>query len=626
MGTISFLRDKLTNVMSGMGTSIDRRVHGGYNFLPVTPQQAEASYRSSWLMRKIVDLPALDMTRNWRAWQADREQIKVLEAAETALQVQHKFKRALVLSRLWGGGAIVMGVTGAGEPEDELRPERVRQGALRYLHVFSRHQLQTGEVITNPDSPWFGHPSYYSIVAQSHQAVKIHPSRVISLCGQPAPEGSTMQRDLFWGDPIYQSIEDALHSADLAQDGFAALIDEAKVDVIKIPDLMKSIASSEYEQRLMDRLRAAASGKSTWRSLILDGAEEWDQKQIQWGGIPDVLYAYLQIVAGAADIPITRLLGTSPKGLQSTGEGEERDYHAMVMARQNELLAPGMMRLDDVLIRHALGSRPDGIWWKFVSLSQLSPKEAAEIEERRAKTVQTYATTGLMDSEALGRIAENAMIESGQWPGADEAFEDAREASEDDDDLPEDDPEARAELLMPGEDDPTEGLEDGKRKYRRGLMTDVKFDDGKVRSLYVHRQVLNAEEILAHYRAQGLEDLEPADELHITIIYSTTELDWMLISPDWSSDPYQIPAGGPRQMDLYGPLDDYLVLLLNDDHLEWRHEHMIRKGAVSKWPDFQPHITIAHPVPSDMDTDAIEPWKGPVVLGPEIFEEIDPDR
>lgn len=625
MGTISFLRDKLTNVMSGMGTTADRRVYGGYNFLPVTPQQAEAAYRSSWLMRKIIDLPALDMTRNWRSWQAARDQIDLLEREETRLQVREKFKRALILSRLWGGGALIIGIEGD-EPEDELRPERVRQGGISYLHVFSRYQLQVGEVITDPASRWFGHPSYYSIAARSHEGVKIHPSRVIALRGQPAPEGSTMQSDLFWGDPLYQSIEDAVQSADTAQDGFAALIDEAKVDVIKIPDLMKNIGSSEYEDRLMNRLQAAATGKSTWRSLVLDGAEDWQQKQIAWAGIPDVIITYLQIVAGAADIPITRLLGTSPKGLQSTGEGEEKDYQAMIEARQHELLAPGLMQLDEVLIRSALGSRPEEIWWRFTPLTRLTPKEAAEIEERRAKTVQIYATTGLLDSEALGKITENAIVESGQWPGSDEAFDEAREADEDD--VPEDDPEARAELLMPGETDPSEALEDGygKRKRRRGLLTDVHFDDGKVRSLYVSRKVLNADEILAHYAAQGLEGLEPADELHITVIYSETEIDWMLISPDWSSEPYQIPAGGPRQMDLYGPQGDVLVLLLNDDHLEWRHEHMIAKGAVSKWPGYQPHITLAKPVSTDLDTDAIEPWRGPVVLGPEIFEEIDPNK
>jgi phage-related protein (TIGR01555 family) len=83
----------------------------------------------------------------------------------------------------------------------------------------------------------------------------------------------------------------------------------------------------------------AAQGKSNWRALMLDTEDEWQQMQVNWSGIPAVMDSFLLVVAGAADIPMTRLLGQSPKGLQSTGDGEERDYQSMIKARQDELLA-----------------------------------------------------------------------------------------------------------------------------------------------------------------------------------------------------------------------------------------------------------------------------------------------
>lgn len=622
MGTILSLFDRLSNVMSGLGTTADKQVFNGYNFVPVTPQQAESAYRDSWLMRKIVDIPAIDMTRNWRQWQASRDQIEDLERLERQMRIKAKVKRALILSRLWGGGAILMGI-GTEAPETPLDASRVRKGGLSYLHVLSRYQLSTGQIIADPRDPYFGHPEYYQIATNGSTSPKIHPSRVIAFVGQQAPEGSSMQTDLFWGDSIYQSLQTAVQNADLAQDGFAGLIAEAKIDVLKIPGLMKNIGTSEYEAKLLGRLQTAARGKSTWRALVIDGDEEWSQKEISWTGIPDVITTYLQMVSGAADIPITRLLGQSPKGLQSTGDGEAQDYQDMIEARQDESLTPALDRLDEVLLRHAFGNRPDEIWWKFAKLRKPSEKEAAEIEERKAKTLQAYATTGLLPEDALAEIAKNSITESGAWPGSDIAFENA-EAAEDDD-LPEDDPEQRAELMLEGEAD----LEDAYGKRKRRMITDVAFNDGKVRSLYVSRRVLNAEDILAHYAAQGIEGLEPAAELHVTVIYSETALDWMLISPDWSSSErgqLSLPPGGPRQTDLFGPLGDVLVLLFVDDHLKWRHDHMLDKGAVSKWPEYQPHITIAKGRLPDLDTDAITPWRGPIILGPEIFEEIDPTR
>lgn len=50
------------------------------------------------------------------------------------------------------------------------------------------------------------------------------------------------------------------------------------------------------------------------------------------------------------------------------------------------------------------------------------------------------------------------------------------------------------------------------------------------RTLYVCRKLLNADEVLAWARSQGFKDLLSADDLHVTIAYSRTRIDWMQIS------------------------------------------------------------------------------------------------
>lgn len=421
MGAILNLVDKLTNVMSGRGTSIDRAMYNRYSFIAVDPSQAEAAYRDSWLMRKIIDLPPDDMTRAWRAWQTDKDNIEKLEAEERRLQVKAKCKRALILARLWGGGAIVIG-NGDADSMEPLKPG-TSAGSLRYLNVYSRYQLTAGPEITDPVSEWCGQPEKFKLMSQG-RPLDIHPSRVVAFVGQRMPEGTLISgADWFWGDPLYQSIRTALQNADLAQDGFAALIDEAKVDIIKIPDMMANVGTDEYTERFLARLSAAAQGKSTWRMMAIDGAEEWEQRQITWAGMPDIITSYLQIVAGAADIPITRLLGQSPKGLQSTGDGEERDYHAMIAGKQDEMLAPALDRIDALLIPSALGSRPSDVWYSFNTLERLSPKDAAEIQGKFATAFKTLVDTGNFENEAMSEIGKNYMIESGFFPGAEAAFE-----------------------------------------------------------------------------------------------------------------------------------------------------------------------------------------------------------
>lgn len=426
MGTILNFADRLLNVMSGRGTSIDRRTSDVWAHVPLSPQQVEAAYRSNWLARKIIDIPPLDMTREWRDWQAEGADIEAIEAEEKRHQLRAKCKRALILARLFGGSAIIIG--GPGNPDKELRPDNVGKGQLRYLHVVSRHQLECGPLDLDPESPWFGRPLWYALNGQRRAA--IHPSRVIDFLGQRQPEGGVLATNAdHWGDSVLQSVDEAIRDASTAIGGFAALIDEAKLDIVKIPGLTEMAATPEMETRLANRFAAAAAGKSTYRAFIMDGAEEWHQRQVTWTGMPDMITTYLNIVAGAADIPMTRLLGQSPKGLQSNGDGEERDYHAMVKTRQDEMLAPALDPLDDILIRSALGRRPAEIYWEFAPLGHVNEKEQADIEKQRADTIKTYADTGLIPEPALAAMAKNAIVESGAWPGSETAFDEAEAAA-----------------------------------------------------------------------------------------------------------------------------------------------------------------------------------------------------
>jgi hypothetical protein len=55
--------------------------------------------------------------------------------------------------------------------------------------------------------------------------------------------------------------------------------------------------------------------------------------------------------------------------------------------------------------------------------------------------------------------------------------------------------------------------------------------------------------------------------------------------------------------------------------LSWRHEDIKRAGASWDHPQYQPHITISWKA-ADVDLEKVEPYRGKIVLGPEIFEPI----
>lgn len=583
--------DGLANVMTGAGTSADKRAHAFYAHRVVDPAQVQAAYRNSWLMRKIVDLPPSDMTRERRDWQAEKDQIKEIRKAERKFSLWAKVQRALQLGGL-GGGAIIIGDGTA----DAMQPMGDTAKPLQYLHVVSRYRLSIGALERDPGSPWFDEPTYFELHGQTGQ-VRIHPSRVIAFKGKPVPDDLfATEQDRYWGDPIYRTVQDAVQNADMAQNGFASLIDEAQYDVIGIPDMMQNLGTPGYEAKLMERLSLARAGKSVHRSLVRDSAETWETRKVEWSGMPDIIRTYLSIVAGAADIPATRLLGKAPDGMNATGDGDERNYVTMIATRQENELRPALDRIDPLLLAAASVSMDDDLEYEFPPLVEMTEKEKAEIAKSKAETITQYANNGTVPVDALVAAVPGMLIADGTIPGLDQAMEGLS-------------PEPADPNL-----DPNGPPQDPSK---------LQANDAEPRTLYVRRDVVNWQEIEAWAKGQGFATTVGA-KMHVTVLFSRTPVDWLKMGESRSTGDGKgqltINPGGPR---LVEPLGDggAVVLLFSSTDLQWRHRSMIEAGASSDYGEYQPHVSISWDA-ADVDLSNVEPYRGKIVLGPEIFEEV----
>jgi phage-related protein (TIGR01555 family) len=188
---------------------------------------------------------------------------------------------------------------------------------------------------------------------------------------------------------------------------------------------MSIVGTPEGEKQIMDRVAWTTQAKSTHRASLIDAEDDLVTMQVNWSGIPQIMDSFILVVAGAADIPMTRLLGQSPKGLQSTGDGEERDYQSMIKARQDELLAPALDRIDELLIPSALGSKPSDIYYEFGPLQEENEKDGAAIEAQFATALKTRSDTGMFQEDVLAKAELNRMLESGRYPGLETAIEEA---------------------------------------------------------------------------------------------------------------------------------------------------------------------------------------------------------
>lgn len=395
--------DGLENVVAGLGTDRDKRSYSVWSDPRIlTRQELENMYRGSWLAKKIVNIPADDMTREWLhvMFDDDSEESQfAIEQAEKRFALKRKVNEALRWSRLYGGALIIIGT----KDKDLAKPldvKNIRKGDLRYLHVVDRWRV-SGAAALNRDleSPNFGMPDSY-VIAES--TVRVHHTRVLRFNGSKLPYFAWL-RNAMWDDSELQHVMDSLMNCDTTTQAIATMLFESNVDVVKSEGLSDVLASKDGEAKVTKRFQVAALLKSFNRMLLLDGSESYEKKQNSFANLDKVLEKFMIDVCGAADIPMTRLFGQSAAGLSATGDNDVRNYYDMVSAKQEAELRPQLEYLYEILVRSELGTMPNDFRFDFNSLWQLSETEQATVEKTRAERDQIYVNLGAVPEHLVAR-------------------------------------------------------------------------------------------------------------------------------------------------------------------------------------------------------------------------------
>ena len=150
-------------------------------------------------------------------------------------------------------------------------------------------------------------------------------------------------------------------------------------------------------------------------------------------------------------------------------------------------------------------------------------------------------------------------------------------------------------------------------------------DRAAPRTLYVRRDLLNGSDLVAWAKGQGFATTLEPDDMHVTITFSRRPVDWMKMGESWGGDANGeliIKPGGPRLVEKLGP--SAVVLLFASAELSWRHDDMMVAGASFDFDRYQPHVTISYTgAPADLTQ--VEPYRGELRFGPEVFEELEED-
>lgn len=429
-------KDSFTNFAARVGLNAGSQndaSHYSFDFVSRNRIQMEAVYRSSWIAGMAVDVVAQDMTRAGIEMQSEMapDDQEKLERAMTRLQLWNQLCSAIKWSRLYGGGIAVMMIDGQ-KPETPLRLDTIGKGQFKGLLVLDRWLVQPSlENLVTDFGPDMGKPKYYTVVADAQALVnqKIHYSRVIRLEGVELPYWQRIAEN-GWGQSVLERLWDRLVAFDSTTQGAAQLVYKAHLRTYKVEKLRDLIAvGGKAFEALLQQIQMIRQYQSNEGMTLMDSTDTFEAHQYSFSGLSDLMLQFGQQLSGALQIPLVRLFGQSPAGLNSSGESDLRTYYDNIAQQQDTCLRTGMATVLDVLCRSELGRPlPEGFDFLFRPLWQLSDTEKAEIAGKVTTAVGDAYESQIIDrATALKELRQNSHV-TGVWSNiTDEDIEAAKD-------------------------------------------------------------------------------------------------------------------------------------------------------------------------------------------------------
>lgn len=435
--------DGFDNFVSRLGLNNDNTLSAGtYEFNLVTRQRTklEAAYRGSWIVGQVVDCVAEDMTRagiDITTNDGD-EEIKDFQTYMSRKKIWDSLANLIKWGRLYGGAIGVMQIRGQ-KLDTPLDPKTVSKDQFQGLIVYDRWMLNPSLSNVINEGPDMGLPAFYQIVNQLNQMepnaptptgeINVHHSRCIRYTGIDLPWFQAIT-EMMWGESILERLWDRLISFDSATMSSANLIERANNRMVGIDGLREIIAAGgEAQKGLLAQFEMMQQLQTNMGLTLLDKNDEYKTDSYTFAGLSDLMLNFGQQLSGASGIPLVRLFGQSPAGLNSTGESDIRMYYDNINSQQESKLRNPFETLLKVLWQSKFGTpQPEDLEFNFTPLWQMDAVDKANVAKTNTETVAGAYEAGLTTRSTAMKELRQASGDSGLFSNiTDEEIKEAEE-------------------------------------------------------------------------------------------------------------------------------------------------------------------------------------------------------
>jgi phage-related protein (TIGR01555 family) len=367
-------------------------------------QLMNSLYRSHWIIRRIIDTIPQDMVKNWYTVtsQVAPDLIERLQKLERKTKTQMKVLEGLKWGRLYGGAAAIILIDGHQDMLDTpLDYDDIMPGSYKGLLVLDRWSgiYPEPELIDDINDPEFGLPASYRITTEG-ASYKVHHSRLLRFIGRDLPYFER-QAEMYWGASEVEIVFDEIKKRDNTSWNIAQLVFLANLRILKMEGMEEVLAvgNERAQQDLYKTVQGQNWLASNMGVQVMGIKDTFETHQYTFTGMNDIYQSFMMDVAGAANMPVTKLFGRSPAGMNATGEGDEENYYDTVEENQLFALQPVLDKLLPIMVMSEWGQIPDDLDYKFNPIKTADNKEMSELADKSTTAIIAAYNSGLISQK-----------------------------------------------------------------------------------------------------------------------------------------------------------------------------------------------------------------------------------
>lgn len=390
-----------------------------FELWPGFPILAELTQRPEY--RAITETRAKEMTRKWirltyRGEKPDKEKLEKIENALEDFKIRDLFRIAAEHDGFFGGGQIYID-TGVTDDPAKLKspllitPETIGKGSVKGFEVIEPMWSYPGYYnSTDPLKANFFSPDTWYVMNKT-----VHHTRLLTMISAEVPD-ILKPNYSFRGVSLSQRASPYVQNWLRTRQSVSDLLHSFSIVVLKSV-LQAQLAGAGWEDiyRRIDVFNATRDNRG---AMVIDKeTEDMDVLAVPLGTL-DALQAQAQEqMASVSQIPLVKLLGISPGGLNASSEGEIRVFYDNIHALQEHLFQDPLSRVIDIIQLHVFGEIDPSVGFVFEPLWELDAAGEALVHKTQADVDAIYVQEGVISNEEVRqRLSED---EHSQYFGLD---------------------------------------------------------------------------------------------------------------------------------------------------------------------------------------------------------------